>query len=342
MDFSLSVDRADDFGQGAQGRLNAIELAASVIGDGDGGGAFIDRAARVVGGEDALDDDGTAPELANPGEIAPGDGGFGKSDGDIDERHGAFAGDDDVGKRGDASVAQKTDEPTGAREDLRKIGNFLEGVAADELLHAVAEVALADAGDGSVDGDDERGKAGGAGALDGGLGSAAAAHEIELIEDGSGGGGLYVFELVAGDGGENVGGAGVAGGARCADFADGVHEAAVTDGREQERQREIEAENASAQVAMVEGYGVARTEGEVLIDAAILVEGDLAFCAAVEVIEDGRGTRRWAIARKSPMLTTRGEATERADGDMPDCYIKAGTKGPRGRGDKEQRTKGTI
>jgi len=94
---------------------------------------------------------------------------------------------------------------------------------------------------------------------------------------------------VAGDGGENVGGARVAGGARCADFAHGVHEAAVTDGSEQERQREIEAENASAQVAMVEGYGVARTEGEVLIDAAILVEGDFAFCAAVEVIENGFG-----------------------------------------------------
>ena len=172
----MSVDRRDDFGQGAQGRLNAIELAATVIGDGDGRGAFIDRAARVIGGQNALDDDGTEPEFANPGEIAPGDGGFGKSDGNIDERHGAFAGNDDVGKRGDASVAQKTDEPTGAREDLRKIGKFLEGAAADELLHTVAEIALANAGDGSIDSDDERGKAGGAGAFNGGFGSAAATH----------------------------------------------------------------------------------------------------------------------------------------------------------------------
>ena len=147
-----------------------------MIGDGDGRGAFIDGAARVVAGQDALDDDGTAPVFANPAEVAPGDGGFGEGGGDIDERHGAFAGDDDVGERRDAAVAQKTDEPARAREDLRKIGNFFEGAAADEFLHAVAEIALADAGDGGVDGDDERGKAGGAGAFDGGLGGAAATH----------------------------------------------------------------------------------------------------------------------------------------------------------------------
>ena len=94
---------------------------------------------------------------------------------------------------------------------------------------------------------------------------------------------------MAGDGGENVGGAGLAGGARCAHFADGVHEAAVADGSEQERKSEIEAENAGAQVAIGEGDGVTRTEGDVLIDAAIFAEGDFAFGAAIEVIEDGCG-----------------------------------------------------
>jgi hypothetical protein len=68
-----------------------------------------------------------------------------------------------------------------------------------------------------------------------------------------------------------------------------MHEAAVANGSEQEREREIEAENAGAQVAMVEGHGVAGTEGEVLVDAAIFVEGDFAFCAAIEVIEDRFG-----------------------------------------------------
>jgi hypothetical protein len=68
-----------------------------------------------------------------------------------------------------------------------------------------------------------------------------------------------------------------------------MHEAAVANGSEQERESEIEAENAGAQVAMVEGDGVTRTEGEVLIDAATFAEGDFAFGAAVEVIEDGFG-----------------------------------------------------
>ena len=288
-DFSLAVDGRDDFRQDAQGRGSAIELSAAVIGDGDGSCAFIDGAARVIGGQNALDDDRTAPEFANPGEIAPGDGGFGESNGNIDERHGAFARDDDVGEWLDASVAQKSDEPTGSREDLRKIGNFLEGVAADQLLHAVAEIALAHTGDGGIDGDNERGKASDAGAIDGGLGGGAATHEVELIEDGTGGGGFYVFKFVAGDGRENVGGARLSGGASCTDFADGVHEAAVANGSEQERESEIEAENAGAQVAMVEGDGVTRTEGEVLIDAATFAEGDLAFGAAIEVIEDGLG-----------------------------------------------------
>jgi hypothetical protein len=68
-----------------------------------------------------------------------------------------------------------------------------------------------------------------------------------------------------------------------------VHEAAVADGSEQERESEIEAENAGAQGTTSESDCVARTEGDVLIDAAILAEGDFAFGAAIEVIEDGAG-----------------------------------------------------
>jgi hypothetical protein len=123
---------------------------------------------------------------------------------------------------------------------------------------------------------------------------------------------------VPGDGGENVGGARVAGGARCAHFAHGMHEAAVADRGEQERESEIEAKNACAQVAVGERDGVARPEGDVLINAAVFAQRNFAFGAAIEVIEDGAGTRRLAMARKSPMLTTRGEATERADRVIPD------------------------
>jgi hypothetical protein len=65
-----------------------------------------------------------------------------------------------------------------------------------------------------------------------------------------------------------------------------VHEAAVANGSEQEGESEIEAENTGAQRAISKSNSVARTEGDVLIDAAIFAEGHLAFGAAIEVIED--------------------------------------------------------
>jgi len=288
-DFDLPVDGLDDLGQGAQGRGNAIELAAAMIGDGDGRGALIDGAERIVCGEDALDDNRTAPQFANPVEIAPGDGGFGEGGCNIDERHGTFARDHDVGERRDASIAQKTHEPTRAREDLREEGKFFERAAADEFLHSVAEIALADPGNGGIDGDNERGKSGDASAFNRSLCSASATHEVELIEDGAGGGGFYVFEFVAGDGGENVGSARIAGGASCTHLADRVHEPAVANGSEQKRESEIEAKNAGVQVTIGERDGMARAEGDVLIDAAIFAEGNLAFGTAIEVIEDRSG-----------------------------------------------------
>src|SRR5258707_5450444 len=194
-----------------------------MIGDGNCGGAFIDGAARVFSGEDAFDDDRAAPELANPAEVAPGHGGLREGGGDVHERDGAFAGDHDVGKSGQTAIEQKTREPSRAREDLRKKRKFVEVAAADEFFHSVAVIAFADSGDGGIDGDDERGKSGEAGAFNRGLGGGAASHQIELIEYGSGRGGFYIFQLVSRDGGENVGGASIAGGPSGAHFAHGVH-----------------------------------------------------------------------------------------------------------------------
>jgi len=68
-----------------------------------------------------------------------------------------------------------------------------------------------------------------------------------------------------------------------------VHQAAVADRSEQERESEIEAENAGAQVAIGDGDRMAGAEGDVLIDAAIFAECDLAFGAAIKVVEDGPG-----------------------------------------------------
>jgi hypothetical protein len=96
-----------------------------------------------------------------------------------------------------------------------------------------------------------------------------------------------------------------------------VHKAAVANGSEQEWEREIEAENAGAQIAIGERDRMARAEGDIFIDAAILAKSDFAFRAAIKESKTARGTRRRARARKSAMLTTRGEATDREDRVIP-------------------------
>src|SRR5258708_2117877 len=82
---------------------------------------------------------------------------------------------------------------------------------------------------------------------------------------------------------------GSAGSASGAHFAHGVHQAAVADRSQQEWEREIEAENAGAQVAIGDGDRMAGAEGDVFIDAAIFSECDLAFGAAIEIVEDRPG-----------------------------------------------------
>jgi hypothetical protein len=79
-----------------------------------------------------------------------------------------------------------------------------------------------------------------------------------------------------------------------------VHEAAVADGSEQERESEIEAENASAQGTIGKCDRVAGTEGNVLINAAILAQSDFTFGAAIEVIEDGAGHATLGDASEIP------------------------------------------
>jgi hypothetical protein len=68
-----------------------------------------------------------------------------------------------------------------------------------------------------------------------------------------------------------------------------VHQAAVADRSEQERESEIEVENTGAQAAIGDGDRMAGAEGDILIDAAIFAECDLAFGATIEIVEDGPG-----------------------------------------------------
>ena len=169
---------------------------------------------------------------------------------------------------------------------MRKIGKFFEDGAADEFLHSVPVIAFADSGDGGIDGDNERGQSGDAGAFNRGLGSTAATHQIELIENGSSRSSLYIFQLVSGDSGENVGSSRIAGGTSGAYFAHGMHQPAIADGSEQKWESEIEAENPSAQITISDRDRMPRAKGDILIHAAIFAECDFTFGSAIKIVED--------------------------------------------------------
>jgi hypothetical protein len=65
-----------------------------------------------------------------------------------------------------------------------------------------------------------------------------------------------------------------------------MHQPAVAHGSEQERDGEIEAENARAQTAICKRYGMSRTKCNVLINATIFSERYFALGPAIEIVED--------------------------------------------------------
>ena len=120
----MASDGGDDFRQNAKGWRNGVELAATVIRNDNGGCSVVDGAAGVVGGENAFGDDGAGPEFAEPAKIFPGDDSGCEGGTDVDEGHGAFAWNDDVGEGRSATVEKEGSEPTGAREELRYVRKF--------------------------------------------------------------------------------------------------------------------------------------------------------------------------------------------------------------------------
>ena len=177
------------------------------------------------------------------------------------------------------------EQPARVGQELSGERKFLKQSGIQQLFHAVARIALANSADRRVDGKDQAGKTGAAGAIDGSFGRGASAHEIELVKNRAGRAGFHIFEFVARDGGEDVAGAGFSRGARGGDFSAGMHEAAVADGSEHERKRNFVAEHGGAQIAAGMRDGVARAKSDVIEDAAIFAQGDFAFGAAIQIVE---------------------------------------------------------
>jgi hypothetical protein len=298
--FGAAVGGGDDFGKRADCRIDGIELTATVVGDDDGGDTFIHGAARVVSREQTFHDDRPRPDFSDPAQVLPGYGGIDQCGCDVHQLHGPLAGDGDVFELGNSAVGKERGEPAGMPEKLREERELGEERVAQKLLHAIAGIALAHTRHGSVHGDDQRGETGTARAVDAAFGSGAASEEIELIPRGSFGGGFHVFEFVAGNRGEDVASAGFARGFGGGDFSAGVHQAAVADGGEQPGKGQIEADDADAEIAFVEGDGVARAKKDVVEGAGIFAQGGFVVGASIEVIENG--ARQAALCEASKIL----------------------------------------
>ena len=199
------------------------------------GSARIHGTTSVVAGEQALDHDRPGPVLANPAQVVPGHSRAGQRGRNINQLHRALAWDDHVRQPGETAVEQVTDQPSGARQHLRKKWNLGQQAAAHQFFHAIAEVALAHSRYRRVDGDHQGGATRHPGPLNHGFGSLPASHQVQLKAHWSGGRSLDVFHPVSGDGRENVCRARRAGRPRRALFAIGMHEAAVTYGGQQGR-----------------------------------------------------------------------------------------------------------
>ena len=91
---------------------------------------------------------------------------------------------------------------------------------------------------------------------------------------------------MSGNCGKNISGANVPCGARSGDFAIGMHEAAVADGRENSRERNFRTQDRGAKVALVDLHSMPWTKCDVLKGSAIFAKCDLSFSATVQIIED--------------------------------------------------------
>ena len=104
----------------------------------------------------ALDDDGAAPGLADPAKVRPGDDRLLRAPRRRPRTASAGA---RAARRWESFIRPPSDrKPASQRgldQDLRQVGQHRTRAAVDERLRPVADVALAHAGDGGIDGDDQ-------------------------------------------------------------------------------------------------------------------------------------------------------------------------------------------
>jgi len=101
-----------------------------------------------------------------------------------------------------------------------------------------------------------------------------------------------------------------------------MHQAAVADGREQARECQVEAEDVNAEIAFVEGDGVAGAKEDVVEGAGIFAERGFVLGTAIEVIEDGARKAALGEAAKIFDVDDAGRAEGGGDGIHGGYFMK--------------------
>jgi len=131
-DLGLSVHGGDHLRQDAQGRRDAIELAATVIGNDDGFDAVVDRAASVLARMNTLDDDRPLPGFPDPAEILPAHHRL--LQGGATSAYGIGPSGSTTLETSSSAVGEESREPSRAGEELGHEGQHRPDPAREELL----------------------------------------------------------------------------------------------------------------------------------------------------------------------------------------------------------------
>src|SRR5271154_2907329 len=118
------------------------------------------------------------PTLSDPTQVGPCDRRSGQGRCDINEWHRLLSRNDNVGKPGQATVAQKTDQPPRMPQEFWQEWSLRQQSGADKFLHPITQIALTDSRNRGVNGDDQGGESRDSSSFDRSLGCLATAHQI--------------------------------------------------------------------------------------------------------------------------------------------------------------------
>lgn len=286
-DGHLPFHRFGDRGQRLRAGHGAVQLAAAVVRDHDAVGAQLQRVARVVRVEDALDDQLALPLVADPLQVLPGDAGvevLAQPADVVGQASGVAPIGGDVAEIVGAAVQADVPGPARVQHRLQHTAPGAVGAA-----HAAVEVAVAVTGDGHVDREDQVARAQLPSAAHHVAHEGAVFQDVELEPDRLGGLGGDFGQGADRDGRLDEGDVAVAGSAYCLHLAAaGIHAGQADRGQ---RDREV--------VALAEPFGADVELGGAAQDALaqldrlqvvnVGAQGLLGAGAAVEIMEqEGR------------------------------------------------------